>query len=638
MADVFNFYVQDDRSIQFNIAEPILLEDKDVTEFQFRIPKTLNGFDMSTWAWWFVYVNPKKEKYSYPLTLTDDEDEPDDYSVATFSINYGITEKEGGLQFALEAIDADAGGNVLHEWHTRTYHTAVIWTLQGNQVEYEEDITQDILSSIIEQIAVNKARIDNIAHLPEGSTTADAELIDIRVGANGETYPTAGDAVRGQVNCLTGDLDNISEIIGHDHFQNNFQTGAYSSSGVVANTGRAYCIYTGVQKGSKLFWDASKWTVNYYYLKSETDFTSLYTPNIWDSTGEIDLNYKDDGVVFVAVRAGNTGLSSRLAEINRSIWVYNNYNAEPMTYNGVVSGTTLASNNKIGLYSIGGSSTSIVSQMTDMPVSDFSGGYLLNAFVGSSASGVRQTLVEINSGTTLGRTFTRTIGYSWVGAGYVNWVAFGDSITHGSYSDAEGHTLNNPIYSYAYRIAKNLRRDAVANFYNCGVRGIGWVNTGNSGETFDDMMALFTGDKTSINLVTIMLGINDYISKETLGTTESAEKDGTISGAIRYGLKYICENYPNAKVIAISPLNSMNHGSATNGWSRNTRITGAGTLQQVCDMIQYWSNVYNVAYINEISDSFLNNYNMPAYLGDNLHPTNEGQWMLARELSRKIFI
>ena len=206
MADVFNFYVQDDRTIQFNIAEPILLEDKDVTEFQFRIPKSLNGFDMSTWAWWFVYVNPKKEKYSYPLTLTDDEDEPEDYSVATFSINYGITEKEGGLQFALEVIDADEGGNVLHEWHTKTYSTSVTWTLQGNQVEYEEDITQDILSSIFEQIALNKARIDNIAHLPEGSTTADAELIDIRVGANGETYPTAGDAVRGQVGELKEDI------------------------------------------------------------------------------------------------------------------------------------------------------------------------------------------------------------------------------------------------------------------------------------------------------------------------------------------------------------------------------------------------------------------------------------------------
>ena len=54
------------------------------------------------------------------------------------------------------------------------------------------------------------ARIDNIASLPEGSTTADAELMDIRIAGNGETYETAGEAVRGQFDQIT---DKMSFIV-----------------------------------------------------------------------------------------------------------------------------------------------------------------------------------------------------------------------------------------------------------------------------------------------------------------------------------------------------------------------------------------------------------------------------------------
>lgn len=69
------------------------------------------------------------------------------------------------------------------------------------------DVYKQIASaygSVATEVAVERARIDNL--IANGGATADAELVDIRVGANGVTYPTAGDAVREQLGALNGDV------------------------------------------------------------------------------------------------------------------------------------------------------------------------------------------------------------------------------------------------------------------------------------------------------------------------------------------------------------------------------------------------------------------------------------------------
>lgn len=73
------------------------------------------------------------------------------------------------------------------------------------------------------EIAVERERINQFTRLEEGGTTGDAELMDIRVGADGKTYDSAGAAVREQVSQLSSDivgLKNTNNILDYRSIDN----------------------------------------------------------------------------------------------------------------------------------------------------------------------------------------------------------------------------------------------------------------------------------------------------------------------------------------------------------------------------------------------------------------------------------
>lgn len=71
--------------------------------------------------------------------------------------------------------------------------------IEQDIVEINEQLDKiDIKKANEVDLIVERERINNLSALGEGSTTGDAELIDIRVGADGVTYDNAGSSVRSQ--------------------------------------------------------------------------------------------------------------------------------------------------------------------------------------------------------------------------------------------------------------------------------------------------------------------------------------------------------------------------------------------------------------------------------------------------------
>ena len=232
----------------------LMQKDHNSERITFECPRHIEGHDMSLSDKVYVYfINTGENgvatgRYEVEDLAVNAEDE--NSVVFSWPISENATVQAGRLSFLVNFVCKD-GEIIVYSWHTDRYSFLTVKERinadEAFETEYVDIIEQwqkkllvkfaewesDTVGRMNEEISawkdaesakvrgemtafsadwnaaleVERKRMDNFAALKEGSTTGDAELTDIRVGADGTTYPTAGDAVREQVNNAMGTID-----------------------------------------------------------------------------------------------------------------------------------------------------------------------------------------------------------------------------------------------------------------------------------------------------------------------------------------------------------------------------------------------------------------------------------------------
>ena len=170
-------------------------------------------------------------------------------------------------------------------------------------------------------INILQARVDNISSLPEGSTTGDAELADIRVGANGITYDNAGNAVRAQFNELKGDLKPIINgyelsLIPNSYVSSNGTIltfdGWSRTDYVPLNLVNQLKIYSGAGSQYNCFYDAEKRFISTFTLSM-----GMNTIDVPTNASYFILSNNEIGMTLTCVKSvvqEKTSQNGKLAE------------------------------------------------------------------------------------------------------------------------------------------------------------------------------------------------------------------------------------------------------------------------------------------------------------------------------------
>lgn len=552
------------------------------------------------------------------------------------------------------------------------------------EVEEKAKETSETVANIGVEVAVERSRIDNIVALKEGSTTGDAELQDIRVGVVGEMYSTAGNAVRSQVNRVKNHFYNVLNGIIKPCGQqildmNNLVQGKsidIHTGALVSTTNEYYAITTPMVVDATLehhlIFDVATRTYLYFfdqkvdYLGYVYKDSSCTLDNFPENTKFVKIvfirNSETDIVTYrnIWLLEGNDRVNSDLilrdgsvSEDKCSFFVRDLLIQDAVEYNAVFNpsyGNVYESSDRsvTGYIDV----TNLVCITTnfsfyiayydenhlfinDLAVKDrqLAGTFALPSDV--RLKYVRLVLItsdrEVVSGYHISNCedsfeesnvirkscLPKSVNESsWYTGKKI--VAYGDSITEGN--------------KWQPYVANKLGCTMI----NCGIGGTTVANNGDN-RTYNgvDIESWMCGDDRinlipeDCDMIILFGGANDWsqsaIAMGDLGDGKLI--DTTFKSAYSLMIKKLVNKFPNAKLVALTPINGRTSSPDANE-DRQFNVRNL-SLYDFSVAVKEVCMYYGVPCIDVHGESGINSFNHTTYIADVVHPNDAGGKMIA---------